>query len=173
MWPHFGHVEDVPLVGLGLAGVHHLHVDIPDGVVALFNSLEEVLDEEIRFLPGQLHGCFTIKIPDSNLRLDVNLDILETTVLSSHIASALYVLLPQCERGLGINTYLFREFVGMPAVGVHMAERGRGSSITKEVHELVDAFRIADVETITWWSLQCLAKWGIVATKLTPRTRKH
>ena len=43
MWPNLGHVEDVPLVALGLLGRHDLNIDIPDWIVTPLNGLEQIV----------------------------------------------------------------------------------------------------------------------------------
>lgn len=81
MRPNLGHVEDVPLVRLRILGLHHLHKDIPLGVVALLDSLEEVLGQEVGVFAGHLCGGLGVEVLGAALRLEVELDILEATVL--------------------------------------------------------------------------------------------
>lgn len=81
MRPHLGHVEDIPLVGLGLLGVHHLHVDVPHGVVAPFDVRIKIVDQVVRVLTRQLLGGLAVEILDTDLRLDVDLDIFERAIL--------------------------------------------------------------------------------------------
>lgn len=42
--------------------------------------------------------------------------------------------------------YLFGKFVCMSTVGIQMPERRRGSSVTEQVHELMNTFRITRVK---------------------------
>lgn len=43
--------------------------------------------------------------------------------------------------------YLLGKLVSVAAVGIHSTERGGSASVAEQMHELVDAFRVADVET--------------------------
>jgi hypothetical protein len=79
--PHLGHVENVPLVRLRLLGVHDLDEDVPLGVVALLDSLEEILGEEVRVLTRNLGGGLGVEVLDAFLGLEVELDVLEATIL--------------------------------------------------------------------------------------------
>lgn len=81
MRPHLGHVKDVPLVCLRILGIHNLDKDIPLGVVALLNSLKEVLGEEIGVFAGHLGGGLGVEVLGAPLGLEVELDILEAAVL--------------------------------------------------------------------------------------------
>lgn len=81
MRPDLGHVENVPLVRLGLLGVHDLHEDVPLGEVALLDGLEEVLGEEVRVLARNLGGGCGGEVLDTILGLEVELDVLEAAVL--------------------------------------------------------------------------------------------
>ena len=42
--PHLCHVEDVPFVTLSLLGFHDLHEYIPNGEVALLDSLKQIFN---------------------------------------------------------------------------------------------------------------------------------
>lgn len=79
--PNLGHVEDVPLVRLRILGLHHLHKDIPLGVVALLDSLEQVLGQEVGVFAGHLCGGLGVEVLGAALGLEVELDILEAAVL--------------------------------------------------------------------------------------------
>lgn len=81
MRPHFGHVENVPLVGLSLLGIHDLHEHVPLGEVALLDSLEEVLGEEVGVFARNLSSGSSGKVFDAILCLEVELDVLEAAVL--------------------------------------------------------------------------------------------
>lgn len=122
MRPNFGHVENVSFISLGILGVHDLDIDIPLGVVAFLNGLEEILDVMVRVLASNLGSGFAIVIANALLRLDVDLDIVEGTVVSS-------------------------ELVGAPTESIHLAERSGNVSVAKKMHELVNAFGVANVKT--------------------------
>lgn len=81
MRPNLGHVENVPLVRLRLLGIHNLDKDIPLGVVALLNSLKEVLGVEVRVFARNLGGGLGVEVLDALLGLEVELDVLEAAVL--------------------------------------------------------------------------------------------
>lgn len=81
MRPNLGHVKDVPLVRLRILGLHHLDKDIPLGVVALLDSLKEVLRQEVGILSGNLCGGLGVEVLCAALGLEVELDILEAAVL--------------------------------------------------------------------------------------------
>lgn len=50
------------------------------------------------------------------------------------------------QKGLFEGCYLFGKLVCVSTVGIHMPERRRGSSVTEQVHELVNTLRITRVE---------------------------
>lgn len=79
--PHFGHIEDVPLVALGLFRLHHLHEDFVDGVVSAVDGLVHVLDEVVRVLAGQLGGLLSGEVLDANGGFDVEFDVFERAIL--------------------------------------------------------------------------------------------
>lgn len=81
MRPNLGHVENVPLVRLRLLGIHNLDKDIPLGVVALLNSLKEVLGVEVRVFARNPGGSLGVEVLDALLGLEVELDVLEAAVL--------------------------------------------------------------------------------------------
>lgn len=56
-----------------------------------------------------------------------------------------------------MSSYLFGKLVSVPAVGVQMANRRRGPSIAEQVHELMDALGVTNVEAAKGCSLalQC------------------
>ena len=83
MGPHFGHVKYIPSIIFRLRGVHDLDVNFPNGIVTAFDGLEEILNEKIRvvardfvrFLPGHIF--------DPQSCEDVDLDVLERSILLS------------------------------------------------------------------------------------------
>lgn len=81
MRPNLGHVEDVPLVRLRILGIHNLDKDIPLGVVALLDSLKEVLGQKVWVFAGYLGGGLGVQVLGAALGLEVELDILEAAVL--------------------------------------------------------------------------------------------
>lgn len=81
MRPNLGHVENVPLVCLRILGIHYLDKHIPLGVVALLNSLKEVLSEKIGVFTRNLGGGLGVEVLDALLGLEVELDVLEAAVL--------------------------------------------------------------------------------------------
>lgn len=56
MWPHFGHVENVPPVLLCLLGLHDLDIDIPDRIISLFDGFEQVLNQKVRVFASDFSG---------------------------------------------------------------------------------------------------------------------
>lgn len=46
------------------------------------------------------------------------------------------------QKGLFEGCYLFSKLVCMSTVGIQMPERRRSSSVTEQVHELMNTFRI-------------------------------
>lgn len=46
--------------------------------------------------------------------------------------------------------YLFRELVRVSTVSIHISNRCRGSAVTEEMQELVDSFRITNMEAKNW-----------------------
>lgn len=56
MRPDFGHIEDVPLVGFRILGVHNLDVDIPNRIVLAFNGVVQILQEEVWILSSDSGG---------------------------------------------------------------------------------------------------------------------
>lgn len=85
MRPDFGHVENIPFVVFGLLRLHHLHVDVPFGVIALLDCIEKIVDKVIRVLSSELRGGFLIEILDSQLGLDMHLDVFKGSVLQPNI----------------------------------------------------------------------------------------
>ncbi len=81
MWPNLGHVEDVPLVALGLLGRHNLNVDVPDGIVTLLNRLEKIVYQKVWIFASDFGSSLSIKVLDPKLGLDVNLDVVERSIL--------------------------------------------------------------------------------------------
>lgn len=81
MRPHFGHVKDIPLVILSLVWLHHLHVDVVNGIIPLLDGVEQILHQVIWILAGKLLGVLPGEILDSQLRLDVYFDVSEGSVL--------------------------------------------------------------------------------------------
>lgn len=81
MWPHFGHVKDVPLVVFGVLGVHDLHEDVPLWKIALFNCAVQIANEVIRSLARDPGGGLAVETVDAELALDVHLDVLEGPIL--------------------------------------------------------------------------------------------
>lgn len=81
MRPDLGHVEDVPLVGLRILGVHDLDIHIPHGIVTLLNMIVKILDQVIWVLSGDFRGRCGIEVANALLGLDMNLDVLEGAVL--------------------------------------------------------------------------------------------
>lgn len=143
MRPHFCHVKDVPPVRLRLLGIHDLHEDVPLGEVALLNGLEEVLRQIIRVLAGRLGGDVGGEVLDAGLGLDVELDVLECAVLYISYCQLLCLCVSRRLFGREGFVYLFGKLVCVAAVGVDVAERGGRSAVVEEVHEGVDAFRVA------------------------------
>lgn len=138
MRPHLGHIKDVPLVGFGVLGIHDLDVDVPDGIVLGLDGLVQVLQEEVWVLSGDPGGFLLREVLDSLLGLDVHFDVFERAIL---IPSAV------CSGHNGSSAwYLFSELVGMATVGVDLTERSRGSSVTEQMHELMDALGVTSVE---------------------------
>lgn len=81
MRPNLGHVEDIPLVLLGLFGTHQLDIDVPDRIFTPVNSFKHVTYHKIRILPGDLGGFLGGKILNALLRFDVDFGIFEGAVL--------------------------------------------------------------------------------------------
>lgn len=81
MRPHFSHVEDIPLVGFGILGIHDLHADVPGGILISFNGLVHVLDEIVGVAAVDLLGLFTGKVLNPLLALQVEFDIFEGSIL--------------------------------------------------------------------------------------------
>jgi hypothetical protein len=81
MRPDFGHVKNIPLVTFGLFGIHDLNIDIPNRVISLFNCVEYVLEQEVRVLPSNASGFFRTHVFHAELGFDVDLDVLERSIL--------------------------------------------------------------------------------------------
>lgn len=66
------------------------------------------------------------------------------------------------------GTHLFGKLVGVPAVGIHLADGLGGPAVAEEVDELVDALLVADVEArgVSTYTLRLL-----YSAELTPKTR--
>lgn len=81
MWPHLGHIEDVPLVALGFRGIHDLNKDIPRRVVSSVNGLKHVPNHVIGVLAGNLCRLFPSEVLHALTRLHMDLYVFERTIL--------------------------------------------------------------------------------------------
>lgn len=133
MRPDLRHIENIPFIALSVLGVHHLKADIPLRIFAPLDGLVEILHEMIWILPGDPDRRLAVVVLNAELGLNVDLDVFEGTVL------------------LG-------ELVGVAAEGIHFSEGGGGTAIAEVVHELVDAFLVANVEAMKVVSLKLVPK---------------
>lgn len=111
--PDLGQVEDVPAEFLGLFGAEDLHVAGPGGVLVAPDGVEEVLGVPVRVICGEFAGLCVSEGLVALVRLAVDLDVVESAV--------------------GLDP-----LVGVTGVAVHMAVGVRGTTVTEEVHELVN-----------------------------------
>lgn len=81
MRPDFRHIEDIPPIVFCLLRGHDLHVNVPEGAIALLNSLKEILDQEVRVLSSDLGRLVHGKILDALSSLDMYLHVFEGAVL--------------------------------------------------------------------------------------------
>jgi hypothetical protein len=58
MGPYFGHVEDVPPELLCILRVKDLDLNVPAGIVAAFDCIEEVLGVPVGVYGGEMLGFF-------------------------------------------------------------------------------------------------------------------
>jgi hypothetical protein len=120
MRPHFGHIENVPPVFLGILWIHYLKICRPAWEVFPFNCFKQILDIVIGIGSSNVGGFFIGEAFDTLIGFHVELDILEGAIRLS-------------------------ELVSVPAEGVSVSQ-GRGrAAITEEMHEFVRAFLIVIV----------------------------
>lgn len=84
MRPDLCHIEDIPSELFCLGRIHHLHIDVPDRMVARLDGLKQVLDEVVRILARNLDRLFSGHVLNAESRLDMDLDIFERTILVPH-----------------------------------------------------------------------------------------
>lgn len=79
--PDFGHIKDIPSVFFRLFRLHDLDIDVPNGVIAPFDSFKQILNEKVGVLATDFDGFFSGEVANANGGLDVYFDIFEVTVL--------------------------------------------------------------------------------------------
>lgn len=79
--PDFGHIKDIPLVILSIFGIHDLNIDIPNRIVSAFDCFEQVLEQIVWILSSYLCSFLSSEVFDTLLGFDVDLDVLERTIL--------------------------------------------------------------------------------------------
>lgn len=77
MRPHLGHVENIPPVLFCLFGLHDLYIDIPDGVITLFDGFEQVLNQIIGVFAGDSGSVLLGKVLYPQCSLDMDFDVFE------------------------------------------------------------------------------------------------
>lgn len=158
--PYLCHVENIPLVFLCIPWLHDLHVNVPLGVVAPFNGVVEILQVMIWCRTGHSSGRLPIQAAASKLGLQMNLGVAEGAILyntKSQKGKGLgKPMLPLRAARLCVDgasmAHFFGKLVRMAAEGVHLPEALRSASVAEQIHELVDALRVSDVEAaeIRW-----------------------
>jgi enoyl-CoA hydratase/carnithine racemase len=81
MRPYARHVEDIPVILLRLLRVHHLGEDVPAGILAAFDRLEQITRVGVGVLAGQLFGFLAGQVLDALVGLEVDLDVFKRPVL--------------------------------------------------------------------------------------------
>lgn len=149
MRPNLGHIEDVPLVFLGFFGAHQLDVDVPDGVVSSFNGFKHIADHVVGVFSGNPGGFLAGEVLNPLLRFDVNFGVFKRAILRrvSYISGLVMAV-----------AHRFSKLVCVSAVRVHVADRPGSAAVTEQYKKLVDAFGVADVETIQL-DQQFIASW--------------
>lgn len=118
LWPDLGQVEDVPAELLGLLRREDLNVDGPRWVVALLDSLKEVLGMPVWVVTSKLAGLLVVQGLDALVGLQVDLDIVESSVLLDPLE-------------------------GVARVAVHVTVGVWGTTVTEERHNLVDGLLVS------------------------------
>lgn len=111
--PDFGEVEDGVLEFFGLGLGHGLDVDGPRGIFLLLDGLKEVLGVEVGIRGGELAGLLVGEGLGALVRLEVDLDIVERSIL-------------------------LHKLVGVSGVSVHVPIRRRGTAVAEEMHNLMN-----------------------------------
>lgn len=101
MWPNLGHVENVPLVVLGLFRSHDLNEYIPLRIITLLDRFEEVFNKVVWVLAGHFRCGFAIYVSDSELAFDVHLDVSKRTVLTQPMLA-----LVQMVKGINATSFV-------------------------------------------------------------------
>jgi hypothetical protein len=115
--PDLGQVKDVPAELLGFFRREDLDVDGPRGVIARLDLLKEILGGVIGVGSGEIAGLLVVEGLDALVDLEVDLDIVEVSVLVD-------------------------ELQGVAGVTVHVRIAVGGTAIREEDHDLVDGFRV-------------------------------
>lgn len=113
--PDLGQVKDIPAELLGLFWAEDLHVAGPGRAFALVDGFEEVLGVPVGVLRGQLAGFLVVEGLVALVGLQVDLDVVEATVWLDPL-------------------------VGVARVTVHVAVGVWGTTVTEQMHDLVDGF---------------------------------
>ena len=116
--PDLGQVEDVPAELLSLLRAQGLDVDGPRGVLAALDGVEQVLGVPVGVLRSQTAGLLIVHGFAALISLQVDLDVVESAVRLDPL-------------------------VGVARVAVHMAERVGGTTITEEMHDLVNSLMVS------------------------------
>lgn len=111
--PHLGQVEDIPTELLGLLGAEDLHVTGPGGVLAALNCVEQILGVPVGVLGSQAGGLLVVEGLVSLVGLEMDLNVVESAVRLDPL-------------------------VGVAGVAVHVAVGVRRTTVTEEVHDLMD-----------------------------------
>lgn len=115
MGPDLGQIENVPAEFLGLLRTEDLDVTGPGWIFAALNGPEEVLGVPIRIFSGKLSGLLVGQSLAALVSLEVDLNVVETPVRREPLES-------------------------VSGVAIHVAVRVRGTTITEQMHNLVDCF---------------------------------
>ena len=117
MRPDLGQVEDVDLALLGLLRCHDLDVGLPLGEVSSVDSLEEILGGVVGSGTGKLGSLLLSQELDTLLGKQVDLDVDPVTLLVDKLE-------------------------GVARVSLHLSVSVWNSSISHQVHDLVDGLGV-------------------------------
>lgn len=117
--PDLGEIKDREVSLLSLLGGHGLHIAGPRGVLTALDGLKEILTTMVRVLSADSGG----------LSISVVLNALVSDHVDLHIDKVAVLVDP---------------LEGVARVAVHVAERSRGSTVGKQLHDLVKTLLVVD-----------------------------